>query len=150
MEFKNQIQKEIYMKVKDWLLEAFGEMRVTILESRPAIVVKHGSALAQVHVLTWGDDETNIITRSYVVSGAEIDEELMRFLLHENEKKRFGAFGLDEDDDIIFEHTIVGSTAQRMDVVYSVHAVISTADEFDDKIISRWGGKSALDKLRQS
>jgi len=30
----------------------------------------------------------------------------------------------------------------------SVMAVVSTADEHDDEIVSRWGGKRALDMAR--
>jgi hypothetical protein len=58
---------------------------------------------------------------------------------------RFGAFGVDKDGDIIFEHTIVGSTIDKEELKSSVKAVLSVADHYDDDIVSRWGGKRALD-----
>jgi hypothetical protein len=108
----------------------------------------HGSAFAQIGVFPWGDDDALITTRSYVVTGIELTAELMRFLLHENAGMRFGAFGIDEDGDVIFEHSIVGSTCDQRELESSVTAVAATADEYDDRIVSRWGGERALDQIR--
>lgn len=77
-----------------------------------------------------------------------MNAELMKFLLRENDRMRFGAYGLDEDEDIFFEHTIVGSTCDKEELKASVVAVVMTADDADDKIIAKWGGQRAVDRGR--
>jgi hypothetical protein len=59
---------------------------------------------------------------------------------------RFGAFGLDSDNDVFFEHSIVGSTSDKVELKASVMAVVMTADRYDDQISSRWGGTRAVDR----
>jgi hypothetical protein len=147
MEFESQAQKECYERVLPWVTELFGGS-VLRKPDVPVLGVMHGSAFAQIGVFPWGDDDALITTRSYVVTGIELTAELMRFLLHENAGMRFGAFGIDEDGDVIFEHSIVGSTCDQRELESSVTAVAATADEYDDRIVSRWGGERALDQIR--
>ncbi len=145
MEFKTKAHEESYHQISQWLQELFGAFLVK-REDVPAFGIIIGSALAQVGVAPWGEDDATITTRSFVVTGAEITPDLMHFLLRENDRMRFGAFGLDHENDIFFEHTIVGKTANKEEIKSSVLAVVLTADEYDDKIIARWGGQRALDR----
>ncbi len=145
MEFQSDAQKLCYEKIAPWVKEIFGSFAMPRTDA-PIFAVMVGSALAQVMVSPWGKDDATITTRSYVVTGAEITPDLMHFLLRENDIMRFGAFGLDKDDDIFFEHTIAGSTADMEEIKASVMAVIVTADQYDDKIIQQWGGQRALDR----
>ncbi len=147
MEFKTEPQKNIYEKITPWIKEIFGTF-VVVREDTPAFVITVGTAMAQVGVFPWGEDDATLTTRSYVVTGAELVPDLMEFLLHENDRMRFGAFGIDDDKDIFFEHTIVGSTCDKEELKSSVLAVILTADQYDEKITSRWGGQSARDRMR--
>jgi hypothetical protein len=128
--------------------ELFGEL-VMMRDDAPVMFVMMGSAVAQVAVMPWGDDDATITTRAYVVTGAELTPDLMLYLLQKNEKMRFGAFGVDEDGDILFEHTIVGSSCDKNELKVSVLAVLRTADEYDDEIVARWGGERALDRMRR-
>jgi hypothetical protein len=125
----------------------FGEFAVA-RDDVPAIGVVVGSAVAQAIVFPWGEDDATICTRAYVVTGAELTPDLMRYLLRENADMRFGAFGVDDDGDILFEHTIVGSTCDKEELKASVMAVVMTADRYDDQIVARWGGQRALDRKR--
>ena len=63
--------------------------------------------------LPWGNDDSIINTRAYVVSGADITPDLMTYLLKENAQKYFGAFGIEEGDYIVYEHGIVGSRCDK-------------------------------------
>lgn len=147
MEFQTQAQKACYEKVVAWMKELFGELAQP-RDDAPAVVVLSGSAVAQAIVFPWGEDDAVICTRAYVVTGVELTPDLMHFLLRENADMRFGAFGVDKDGDILFEHSIVGSTADKNELKASVMAVLMTADHYDDQIVSRWGGKRALDHVR--
>lgn len=146
MEFRTAAQKACYEKITPWMKELFGEF-VMFRNDAPAMAVVIGSAVAQVGVIPWGNDDTTINTRAYVVTGAEATPELMHFLLRENDNMRFGAFGLDNDDDVFFEHAIVGSACDKSELKASVMAVVVTADQYDDKIVARWGGQRALDRM---
>ena len=146
MEFRSAAQKACYEKIVPWMKELFGEF-VMLRTDAPAMAVVIGSAVAQVGVIPCGNDDATINTRAYVVTGAEATSELMHFLLRETDNMRFGGFGLDSDDDVFFEHAIVGSTCDKPELKASVMAVVVTADQYDDKIIARWGGQRALDRM---
>lgn len=145
MEFKTASQKACYEKIGPWMKEIFGDF-AQARPDMPVFGVVVGSALAQIAVYPWGDDDATICTRAYVVTGAEITPDLMMFLLRSNDDMRFGAFGLDRDNDIFFEHTIVGSTCDKEELKASVFAVVMTADRYDDQIMARWGGQRAMDR----
>jgi hypothetical protein len=147
MEFRTQAQKACYEKIAPWMKELFGEFAFA-RDDAPVISVVVGSAVAQTAVFPWGEDDATICTRAYVVTGAELTPDLMHYLLRKNADMRFGAFGVDDDGDIVFEHTIVGSTCDKEELRASVMAVVLTADQFDDEIVARWGGQRALDRMR--
>jgi len=145
MEFKTTAQRKVYEKILPWMKELFGTF-LRVYEDKPSFRVSVGSASTQVAVYPWGEDDATITARSYVVTGAEILPDLMHYLLRENSAMRFGAFGLDDEDDVFFEHTIVGSTCDKEEIRSSVLAVIYTADEYDDVVMQKWGGERAVDR----
>jgi hypothetical protein len=153
IQFETDAQRACYEKVRQWLTEAFGPT-VRARENAPVFDVAvnlalGGSALAHVSVQPWGEDDATVVVRAYVVTDVEITPELMHFLLRENNIMRYGAFGLDKDDDIFFEHSIVGSTLDKEELMASVMAVLQTADKYDDQIRQRWGGRRALDRIKE-
>jgi hypothetical protein len=145
MEFKTEAQKQVYEKITPWMKEIFGEFAVP-RENLPNFGIRIGSAYSQVAVTPWGDDDATICAFSWVVTGPEMNADLMRFLLKANYDMRFGAFGVDEAGDICFSQTIVGSTCDKEELKATVMAVINIADEYDDKIIAQWGGLRAADR----
>jgi hypothetical protein len=145
MEFQSKVQEDTYNKVLPWMKEIFGDFCVPRTD-HPSFATYVGSAYASTAVSPWGDDEAIITTRSWVVTGVELTQELLQYLLRENDTRRFGAFGLDTDNDIFYEHTIVGSTCDRAELKTSVMAVILAADDYDDKISQRWGGTRSVDR----
>lgn len=145
MEFKTEAQKAVWEKTKTYASEIFGEM-ASIRDDRLTFVVTRGSAFAATIVLPWGDDDATVCTRSYVVTSINKTFELMDFLLSVNNDVRFGAFGLDADGDVFFEHTVVGSTLDKAELRASVMAVLATADSYDDQIVAKFGGLRATDR----
>ena len=146
MEFKTDAQRVCYEKTVSMMEELFGEF-VEVRTDAPLILVTVGSALARTGIFPWGKHDAAIRTRSYVVADAEITPELTRYLLGENTRMNFGAFGIDDDDAIIFEHTILGSRCDKEELKASVMAVVMVADQYDDEIVTRWGGRRALDRM---
>lgn len=149
MQFESPAQKETYEKITPWMKELFGSFAGQ-RDDAPSFGVWVGSALAQTMVYPWRDNEAVISTRAYVVTGAELKPELMHYLLRENDRMSFGAFGVDEDGDIFFEHTILGSTCDQPELKSSVLSVVLVADEYDDEIVARWGGQRAIDRVAKT
>ena len=145
MEFQTEAQKGIYEKVAPMIREIFGEF-AQARDDIPQFGVLMGSSVTRITVVPWGDDNATISVCSYVVSGAEITSDLMSYLLRENATMRFGAFGIDSDEDIQFEHTIVGSTCDKEELKASAMAVVRVADKYDDEIVARFGGTRATDQ----
>ncbi|MBN1192729.1 MAG: YbjN domain-containing protein [Coriobacteriia bacterium] len=148
MEFSTEAQKATYERVKQLMSELFGE-QIVVEENAPIVGLRAGSAIVRVATLPWGDDDAVVNVFSWVVFDAEPTPELMSFLLHENRDMRFGAFGLDKDDDIVFEHTIVGSTLDKEELRASVYGVMSVSDSLDEEIVSRFGGRRPVDRKEE-
>jgi hypothetical protein len=146
MGFESQPQQDVHDRAQKWLEEMFG-MFLHVIPGEPAFFVQMGQTLTFVSVQPWGDDDATITSRAYVAMDTEMTADLMHFLLQENDKFRFGAFGIDEDEDIFFEHTIVGSTLDQEELKSSVVAVSNTADRYADQIIPKWGGERQGEKL---
>ena len=149
MKFETAMQEACYDKVSTWMRELYGKFPCPRHDA-PELTLFMGSALIEVLVHPWNGDDAIISARSSVVTGVELTPDLMRFLLRENSDMRFGAFGVNDRGDIIFEHSIVGSTCDRPELEASVNAVLAIADDYDDKIVERWGGMRALDRIDQS
>jgi T3SS (YopN, CesT) and YbjN peptide-binding chaperone 1 len=149
MIFENDNQKATYEKILPWMQEMFGELVGKRLEI-PEFCVRLGSAFAQTAIYPMGDDDSVISTRAYVVTGVDLTPDLMHFLLRENDRMTFGAFGIDQDGDVFFEHTIVGSTCDKPELKTSVSSVVIIADEYDDLIVEKWGGERAIDRFRDN
>src|SRR5437870_5365133 len=145
IQFQSKAQEETYNRVSGWMKEIFGDFSVA-REDSPSFAIYVGSAYASCAVVPWGDDDSTVTTRSWVVTKVELTQDLLQFLLRENDMMRFGAFGLDSDNDIFFEHTIVGSSCDKNELKASVMAVVMTADRYDDQITSKWGGQRAVDR----
>lgn len=143
MDFLTDAQRQCYEKITPWMQELFTN-HLKVDEEAPLFHVISGSAYAIVQVVPWGEQDSTITTRAYVVSGAALTPELQLFLLQENDTMRFGAFGIDEDGDIVLHYSIVGSTCDKNELEEAVTAVVTTADRYDEQIAKQWGGKPAL------
>jgi len=144
MEFQTQAQQDCYNKVAGWMDDLFSQFPWEKLDL-PGFGLFLGSAWVEVRIYPWGNDAI-INTRSHVVTGAVITPELQNFLLQKNAEMLFGAFSLNTEGDVLFEHTIVGSSCDPEELEASVMAVLKIADEYDDQIVTRWGGERALDR----
>ncbi len=149
MDFRTKVQEETYHKVDDLLGQVFGEM-IKKPPERPVFLLQRGTTLTHIAVAPWGDDDAVVMVRAYVNYGADLAPDLLKFLLTENARMRFGAFGIDGDGDIFFEHSIVGSTCDKEEIKASVLAVGSTADDYDERIMERWGGMRTIDRAKQA
>lgn len=147
MQFKTRAQEATYKKTEQMLRQLFGEM-VHVVQEAPIFVIPSGTTLTHIIVSPWGEKDATITVRAYVTFGSDLAPDLLHFLLRQNDTMRFGAFGIDADGDIFFEHTIVGSTCDKEELRASVMAVAQTADLYDEQIMQKWGGMRAIDRTK--
>jgi hypothetical protein len=108
---------------------------------------KKGSALVSIRILPFADDAI-VEVGANVVEGATLSQELLVELLEQNHSMVFGKFGLAKNGTITLQHALFGSTLDRPELVNAIKAVARTADEWDDKIVAKAGGQTALARLR--
>ncbi len=145
MEFKTETQKTVYDKVAKILQDEFGKT-AQARDDGPSFVLRNGSAYVQVTVIPINDKFTTVRAHSWVVTGVENTPELLQYLLKENLNMRFGAFGVDDVGDVCFTHAILGETLEAPALMYTLMGVGSVADDYDDKIVQRFGGQRAVDR----
>jgi len=115
-------------------------------------VIKQGSAYVMISVVPWGKDKAMVRYTAQLVKGAKMDQALAFQLLELNGFLRFGAFAWDPSNEtVLFTHTILGGTTlDPEEVVATLHDVALIADEYDDKIRSKYGGQRMLDLLEEA
>lgn len=148
MEFETGAQQAAYERAADLMTQMFGEMAWQSSE-RPEFGMTVGSATVALAVLPLGDEGAWIDSWSWVVTGPDPSEDLYKYLLEQNVDMRFGAFGVDEEGDIIFKYGIIAGSLDKDELRAAVLAVAQTADEYDDEIVQRFGGMTAKDRMRE-
>jgi len=144
MEFETEAQRRAYEHCVELARAVFGETLVP-LEDEPCFVMAKGSAFLYAHVKPWGEDRSVLQVYAPVVFGAEMTLDLALYLLQENDSMRFGAFSVGEDGTIFFNHNIVADSMDKEEFKASILAVLMGADDCDDEIVQRWGGRRASD-----
>ena len=69
--------------------------------------------------------------------------DLLKWLLEQNYRSRFGALSLDGDGNIVLRHGLVGDTLTNPEMRIVVAVLVELADELNDKIIEQFGGSRA-------
>lgn len=120
-------------------------------------VVKQGSSYVMISVLPTGgkshpDERAVVRVVAQVVADVRAEASLFRQLLVLNGQLRFGAFAfVPEGNLILFAHSILGGESMDpKELVATVHDVALVADEYDDRIVARYGGARMQDVIEQS
>ncbi len=107
--------------------------------------ITHGSTQVMIIVRPFTEDEACIDCISNVVTGAKVNEELLKFLLRSNSELHFGGFGLLFDDTITYSHSFSASCLDQGELQITVASIAAIADYYDDIIVKSAGGKRAID-----
>jgi hypothetical protein len=115
-------------------------------------VIKQGSAYVMISVVPWGTNRAMVRCTSQLVKGINLDGGLAKQLLELNAHLRFGAFAWEPNGEIIlFVHTILGGTTLDSDeLMATLRDVALIADEYDDKLMKKYGGQRMLDLLEEA
>jgi len=136
--------KDICFKVETFLNESFFELFNK--QDINFFTIKQGSTVIHIFIQDYGDSETLVKCRAYVVNGAELTNGLLKkLLLMNSEDLRFGKFGVDKNGYIVLDHVMLGSTIDKEELICSVKEIGMVADELDDMLVKHYGGKTAIE-----
>ena len=115
-------------------------------------VIKQGSAYVMISVVPWGDNKAMVRCAAQLVKGVDCDGPLAMQLLELNGHLRFGAFAMDPlEHTILFTHTILGGTTlDPEELTATLRDVALIADEYDDKLVEKYGGQRMIDLLEEA
>ncbi|MDX1631261.1 MAG: hypothetical protein R3234_05335 [Thermoanaerobaculia bacterium] len=147
MNFEHEIHRETHEALQEYLGELFEDPLYD--EDNGHFYVRYGSTVLEISVDPYGPEEAIVTFMSYCVQGVEIDEDLLLALLELNHTLSFGAFSL-VGEDIYFSHSLFGRSLDRTNVLGAVAAVANVADEYDDRIVAKYGGQTALERIRDT
>ncbi|NMF85948.1 hypothetical protein [Nodosilinea sp. P-1105] len=153
LSFVSTVQALTYTKVADYLQNSsLFQNSLRAYPDRPKFDILYGSTLVEVEVLPWEvhpwekADLATVRATSCVTIGSTINQDLLYFLLAENRRMRFGAFHLDEANQVLFAESVLGGeNMDLMELQTCILSVVTIADTYDDIIAQRFGGYRALD-----
>jgi len=147
MRFEHEIHAETFRKIEEYLGEFFEEPYCDPEEGH--FYVRYGSTVLEIEVAAYGQEEAVVTIMSYCVQGVDVDEELMAGLLELNHQLPLGAFSM-VGNDIFFSHSLFGRDLEPRDLLRAVTAVAEVADDYDDRIVAKYGGQTALERIQDT
>ncbi|HEY4572902.1 MAG TPA: YbjN domain-containing protein [Thermoanaerobaculia bacterium] len=145
--FENPVHQETFQKLKELLGELFEEPYHD--PENDHFYVRYGSTVLEISVEPYGAEETMIVIMSYCVQDVELDEELLAGLLELNHQMACGHFSV-VGNDIFFAHSLFGRNLDPRDLLRAITAVATVADDYDDRIVARYGGQTALERIQDT
>lgn len=145
--FDHEVQEETFKKVKEYLGELFEEPYHD--PENDHFYVRYGTTVLEIAVEPYGPDEAVINIMSYCVQDVELEEDLLLGLLELNHQLLCGSFSL-VGNDIFFAHSLYGKGLEPRDLLRAITSVATVADDYDDRIVARYGGQTALEKIQDT
>lgn len=145
--FEHAVQEETFNKVKEYLGELFEEPYHD--PENDHFYVRYGTTVLEISVEPHGPEESIVRIMSYCVQDVEMEEELLLGLLELNHQLLCGSFSV-VDNDIFFAHSLYGRNLEPRDLLRAITSVATLADDYDDKIVARYGGQTALEKIQDT
>lgn len=142
--FHSHCQEDVYKRVRTFLDELVDEHYDDA--EHCDFYVKFGSTLLEISIAPFEEDNAVIEVLAYCVQNVEPTFELMQQLLELNADIPLGAFSL-VGRNVYFSHSFLGRKLQAEQFIASLNSVASLADDYDDQIVQRFGGETALELL---
>ena len=143
--FHSQCQEEVYRTVKSYLDELVDEHFDDA--EHCDFYLKYGSTVLEISIDPYQDDDAVIEVLAFCVQGVQPSFEMMQELLRLNAEIPLGAFSL-VGRSIFFSHSFLGGRLRPEQFIASLDTVASISDEYDEKLVAKYGGETALERLR--
>ena len=144
--------EETAQKVQRILVGEFNDVRLT---KGGGFSVPLGSSTAFVEPTDWAPDKdgnARSLVRIWAPLGRDVTPtpELYRWAATDGQHLWFGRVAVREGKDgapalVVLDHTLLGDYIDPEEVVSAVYAVMSSADELDEVVRERFGGKRYTD-----
>lgn len=145
--FHTQCQEEVYRQVKTYLDELVEEHFDDA--DHCDFYLKYGSTVLEISIEPYEEDDAVIEILAFVVQGVEQTYELMAELLKLNAEVPLGAFSMC-GQDIFFSHSFLGRRLRPEQLIASLDSVASISDLYDERLVAKYGGETALERLRNT
>ena len=145
--FEHAVQEATFRKVKEYLGELFEEPYHDPENNH--FYVRYGTTVLEISVEPYGSEEAVVTIMSYCVQDVEMEEDLLTGLLELNHQLLCGSFSV-VGNDIFFAHSLFGSSLEPRDLLRAITSVATLADDYDDRIVARYGGQTALEKIQDT
>lgn len=146
-EFHTQCQEEVYRQVKTYLDELVEEHFDDA--GHCDFYLKYGSTVLEISIDPYEEDDAVIEVLAFCVQGVEPTFELMAELLGLNAEVPLGAFSV-VGQDIFYSHAFLGRRLRPEQLIASLDNVASISDLYDERLVARYGGETALERLRST
>lgn len=141
------LQARTYSQIKEYLGELFEEPIHD--EVNDHIYVRYGSTVLEISVDPYGPEEVAVEVMAYCAQDVSLDEQLLLGLLELNHQLPFGSFSL-VDSDVFFSYSLFGHNLDRRNLLGAIAAVATISDDYDDRIVARFGGQTALARIQDT
>lgn len=115
-------------------------------------IVKQGSTFVMMNVVAIGEHRAQVRCVAQLAKGVDMTGDLALELLTMNTRLRFGAFAYEPAGRIVlFTHSLLGGpTLDSEELIAALSDVAILADEYDDKIVEKYGGQTMKDLLEEA
>src|SRR5262245_16752910 len=145
--FASPVHQETFDKLKEYRWELFDEPYHD--PENDHFYVRYGTTVLEISVEPYGTEETIVAIMAYCVQDVELEEELLAGLLDLNHQMACGHFSV-VGNDIFFAHSLFGRSLDPRDLLRAITAVATVADDYDDRIVKRYGGQTALERIQDT
>jgi Putative bacterial sensory transduction regulator len=146
-QFHSQCQEEVYRQVKTYLDELVEEHFDDA--DHCDFYLKYGSTVLEISIDPYEEDDAVIEVLAFCVQGVEQTFELMVELLNLNAEVPLGAFSM-VGNDIFYSHSVLGRRLRPEQLIASLDSVASISDLYDERLVAKYGGETALERLRST
>ena len=143
--FHTPCQGEVYVQVKSFLDELVDEHFDDA--EHCDFYLKYGSTVVEISIDPYNDDDAMVEVLAFCVQGVDPSPVLMRELLELNSEIPLGAFSL-VGNDVFYSHSFLGRGMQPDQLIASLENVATVSDDYDEKIVAKHGGETAIERLR--
>lgn len=147
MQFEHEHHEQTHRSVERYLAELFEDPYLD--PGNGHFYVGYGSTVLEVSVEPYGPEETIVLVTAYCAQGVQPDDELLLGLLELNHELPVGAFSL-VGGDVFYSHALFGKTLDRKNLLGAIAAVANISDDYDDRIVAKYGGQTALDRIQDT
>lgn len=147
MQFENDSHKEAFERVQEYVDDLIDEPYLD--EETGHFYGRFGSTVLEISVDPYGPEEIVVKVMAYCVQGVRVDESLLEGLLQLNHTQPIGSFSL-VGSDVFFSQSLFGRSIEPRNFLNVMAAVATVADDYDDRIVARYGGETALERIEST